>query len=383
MSSQSPQRRKSEVEGDGVIGNQAETAAVFREQGQSPRERDFRWRVLVGLPEQPDRPAAPGSPGAIEMHQQFGSPRSHQSGDADHFTRSDLNVIAGVARSGDGGGDLERRDLQQGGPNPRAEEAASARPRTPAARPSRGSDLAAVRRRSERRRFRPSRSTVIRSAMARTSSSRCVMYEAATPGERAGGPSSKSRDSASPSAAVGSSRISSRDSPADGLEDLDLLLPADAERAWAGPPGRRSRRIARAVPSPHESAGASRSAGPSEVSRPGRGSPPPTAFARSPAPDRSRRFPPGWHRAARGTAPHGRRPRSCHVAAMGIYPGHDLDQRRLACAVLTAKTMNLAGANLEVDSVECLHASESLDNLVDPEHGAGCRAGHRFRSSAR
>jgi len=45
-----------------------------------------------------------------------------------------------------------------------------------------------------------------------------------------------------------------------------------------------------------------------------------------------------------------------------VYAGHHLDQGGLACAVLTEQAVNLAGANLELYTVQSAYARERLDD---------------------
>ena len=52
--------------------------------------------------------------------------------------------------------------------------------------------------------------------------------------------------------------------------------------------------------------------------------------------------------------------------------GEDLDQRRLAGAVLAEQRMHLAGADVEVDSVERQRAGEALGQAGDLEQARVC-----------
>ena len=48
-----------------------------------------------------------------------------------------------------------------------------------------------------------------------------------------------------------------------------------------------------------------------------------------------------------------------------VDAGHDLDKRRLACAVLAHQRVNLSGADVERDIVERTDARETLADVVD------------------
>ena len=63
-----------------------------------------------------------------------------------------------------------------------------------------------------------------------------------------------------------------------------------------------------------------------------------------------------------------------------VIPGEDLDEGRLARAVLADEGMDLVGFQLEVDAVESLLARKRLREPVDPEHG---RVSHRRASPPR
>ena len=65
------------------------------------------------------------------------------------------------------------------------------------------------------------------------------------------------------------------------------------------------------------------------------------------------------------------------LALVGLVrTGEDLDQRRLAGAVLAEQAVHLAGTDLEVDAVEGPGAGELLDDAAHlQQHGCGFRWG--------
>ena len=63
-----------------------------------------------------------------------------------------------------------------------------------------------------------------------------------------------------------------------------------------------------------------------------------------------------------------RTPREQDLAGIGlVHAGKDLDQRRLAGAVLAEKRMDLAAADVEIDVVERPRRGEPLDEALDDE----------------
>ena len=56
-----------------------------------------------------------------------------------------------------------------------------------------------------------------------------------------------------------------------------------------------------------------------------------------------------------------------------VRTGEDLDQGRLAGAVLAEQAVHLAGADVEVDAVEGADARELLDDAVHLEQRSGAR----------
>ena len=65
-------------------------------------------------------------------------------------------------------------------------------------------------------------------------------------------------------------------------------------------------------------------------------------------------------------------PANSIVPASGCCaPAQDLEQRRLAGAVLAEQRVDLAGRNLEVDLVQGLHAGEALADPGHAEQGFG------------
>ena len=77
--------------------------------------------------------------------------------------------------------------------------------------------------------------------------------------------------------------------------------------------------------------------------------------------------------------------RSCGTPSTTMRPpgsrrldaGDDLDQRRLAGAVLADQAMHLAGLDVQVDLAQRMHAAEDLGDVLELEE-----AGHRRDSSA-
>ena len=83
--------------------------------------------------------------------------------------------------------------------------------------------------------------------------------------------------------------------------------------------------------------------------------------------------------AGRRSAPPGRRPRI--VPGIGpVDARDDLDQRRLAGAVLAQQRVDLAGMDVEADAVQRPHAGKRLAQAVDREHRCAAAASATSRS---
>ena len=73
-----------------------------------------------------------------------------------------------------------------------------------------------------------------------------------------------------------------------------------------------------------------------------------------------------------------------NLAAIGLIDaGHDLDQRRLAGAVLPEKGMHLAGIERQRDGLERLRGAETLGNVMDFEDGRDSRLSTRLCTAFR
>ena len=81
----------------------------------------------------------------------------------------------------------------------------------------------------------------------------------------------------------------------------------------------------------------------------------------------------GGERVTRGSELHRQAVKHQTSGIRLIDAGHDLDERRLSCAVLAHQRVDLAGPDLERDIVERTDAREALADVVDREIHAALR----------